>query len=124
MGGGWSWQGCPEKERGQGQGLVAGLWGDRRSPAPLPTDQPTPQERFELGYSDAVDVWATGVLAYELLVGRPPFERESREETYAFIAKREPALPEWMSEGARGFISCALAKVRLVGRVARVAWQG
>jgi len=45
-------------------------------------------------------------------VGRPPFERETREETYNWIAKREPALPSWMSEGAKQFITAALAKVR------------
>lgn len=58
-----------------------------------------------------MDVWAVGVLAYELLVGRPPFERESREETYQYIQHREPALPAWMSEPARDFVTAALAKV-------------
>lgn len=48
-----------------------------------------------------------------LQVGRPPFERETREETYACIAKRRPALPCWMSEGAKQFITAALDKVRL-----------
>ncbi|KAI7842591.1 hypothetical protein COHA_003695 [Chlorella ohadii] len=69
------------------------------------------KEKVELGYTDAVDVWAVGILAYELLVGRPPFERETREETYNWIAKREPALPSWMSEGAKQFITAALAKL-------------
>ncbi|PRW57075.1 aurora other [Chlorella sorokiniana] len=68
------------------------------------------KEKVELGYTDAVDVWAAGILAYELLVGRPPFERETREETYAWITKREPALPSWMSDGAKQFITAALAK--------------
>lgn len=58
-----------------------------------------------------MDVWAVGVLAYELLVGRPPFERESREETYAHIQHREPTLPAWMSQPARDFITAVLAKV-------------
>ena len=35
--------------------------------------------------SAAVDSWACGVLAYELLVGRAPFERNSKEETYMAI---------------------------------------
>ena len=69
------------------------------------------KERMELGYGEAVDVWAVGILAYELLVGRPPFERESREETYACISKQDPALPGWMSEPAKDFITTALAKV-------------
>lgn len=79
---------------------------------------------MELGYSDAVDVWAAGVLAYELLVGRPPFERESREETYAYISGREPQLPAWLSDGARAFITTALAKVGgwVGGRPG--VWQG
>ncbi|PSC70705.1 aurora other [Micractinium conductrix] len=68
------------------------------------------KERLELGYTDAVDVWAVGVLAYELLVGKPPFERESREETYAYIQRKDPALPAWLSEGAKDFIMTALAK--------------
>ncbi|KAL4424485.1 hypothetical protein ABPG77_006794 [Micractinium sp. CCAP 211/92] len=68
------------------------------------------KERVELGYSDAVDVWAVGVLAFELLVGRPPFERESREETYQSIQHKEPALPAWLSDPAREFITAALAK--------------
>ena len=78
------------------------------------------QEKFELGYGDAVDVWAAGILAYELLVGSPPFERETREETYACIAKRELGLPPWMSDGAANFITKALAKV---GGAEWVVWR-
>ena len=73
-----------------------------------------------LGYTHAVDVWAAGVLAYELLVGRPPFERESREETQHYIATREPLFPAWLSEGARDFIRSALAKVG----VGQGGWEG
>ena len=82
-----------------------------RVPSPAPPPPPPPQERLELGYTDAVDVWAVGVLAYELLVGKPPFERKSREETYAYIQRKDPALPAWLSEGAKDFIMTALAKV-------------
>ncbi len=32
-----------------------------------------------------VDSWAVGILAYELLVGYPPFEQESRAATYEHI---------------------------------------
>eukprot|EP00884_Botryococcus_braunii_P009112 jgi/Botrbrau1/18201/Bobra.53_1s0060.1 len=36
-------------------------------------------------YTDKVDVWAVGVLAYELLVGRPPFEVENEARTANMI---------------------------------------
>ena len=36
----------------------------------LPTDN---KDRVDLAYNEAVDSWAMGVLAYELIVGRPPF---------------------------------------------------
>lgn len=59
-----------------------------------------------------VDAWAVGILAYELLVGYPPFEQESRAATYEHIMYKDPKFPSWMSEDAKKFIACALCKVR------------
>lgn len=36
-------------------------------------------------YGPSVDVWAAGVLAYELVCGRPPFEVEDEAQTAALI---------------------------------------
>ena len=36
-------------------------------------------------YTSKVDVWATGVLAYELVTGRPPFEVDNESETVKLI---------------------------------------
>lgn len=38
-------------------------------------------------YNNFVDVWAIGVLAYELLVGKAPFYNVSRKETMRNIMK-------------------------------------
>ncbi len=54
---------------------------------------------------------AMGVLAFELIVGRPPFERESRSSTYEAIMYRRPHFPLWISDSAREFITLALVKV-------------
>jgi serine/threonine protein kinase len=35
-----------------------------------------------LEYDISVDLWCVGVLAYELLAGRPPFYHISRQETF------------------------------------------
>ena len=73
-----------------------------------------PQENKEkalLGYTQAVDAWALGVLAYELVVGHPPFERETRTDTYEQIMYRRPHYPSALSEGSRSFIAAALTKV-------------
>lgn len=56
-----------------------------------------------------------GILAYELLVGYPPFEQESRAATYEHIMYKEPKFPAWMSEEARKFICLALCKVSAGG---------
>jgi hypothetical protein len=61
-------------------------------------------------YGLPADVWCTGVLAYELLVGGPPFEADSKEATYARIVRAEPMLPPHLSEAARDFITSALRK--------------
>lgn len=36
-------------------------------------------------YGPSVDVWAAGVLAYELVTGHPPFEVEDEAQTAALI---------------------------------------
>ncbi|KAK9834350.1 hypothetical protein WJX84_004182, partial [Apatococcus fuscideae] len=63
-----------------------------------------------LGYTALVDAWAMGILAFELIVGRPPFEKESRAATYEHIMYRKAHFPAWLSDDARDFITMALAK--------------
>eukprot|EP01105_Mastigella_eilhardi_P015039 TRINITY_DN341_c0_g2_i3.p1 TRINITY_DN341_c0_g2~~TRINITY_DN341_c0_g2_i3.p1 ORF type:complete len:346 (+),score=144.39 TRINITY_DN341_c0_g2_i3:49-1038(+) len=56
-------------------------------------------------HDGAVDVWGTGVLTYEFLVGKPPFETPTDKETYAKIKKVDLHFPAYVSELARDFIT-------------------
>lgn len=67
-------------------------------------------EEAGAAYGLPVDTWCVGVLAFELLVGAPPFEAESKEATYTRILKLEPALPLHLSDQARDFIRQALQR--------------
>lgn len=57
-----------------------------------------------------VDVWSLGVLAYEFLVGNPPFEAEGHSETYRRIVKVDLRFPAHVSPEARLFIRKLLVK--------------
>jgi hypothetical protein len=58
-----------------------------------------------------VDIWAAGILAYELLIGKPPFEVDDEAETRRRIIQETAlALPGHVSAGAASFIRAALAK--------------
>ncbi len=61
---------------------------------PLKTVPTENKDRVDLAYSMAVDVWATGVLAYELLAGYPPFSNgggdQSTTETVNAIKDEQP----------------------------------
>lgn len=69
------------------------------------------KDKIMLGYTAQVDAWAMGILAFELAVGHPPFEQESRAATYEHIMYRKPSFPGWMSEECKEFINIALTKV-------------
>ena len=71
------------------------------------------KDKVLLGYTNMVDAWAMGILAFELIVGHPPFEKESRAATYEHIMYRKPTFPAWMTDEARDFITTALTKVGL-----------
>jgi aurora kinase A len=55
-------------------------------------------------HDEKVDLWSLGVLCYECLVGKPPFEAATYEETYRRIGRAEYAFPSHVSEGARDLI--------------------
>ncbi|GIL53939.1 hypothetical protein Vafri_9507 [Volvox africanus] len=85
------------------------------------------KENKDLAYTTAVDIWATGVLAYELMVGFPPFVVDnatsaggagargaSARPGEMFLAeyanRRTLSFPASTSSHARDFISLALAE--------------
>jgi len=62
-------------------------------------------------HDDKVDLWSLGVLTYEFLVGKPPFEAESNNETYKRITKVDVKFPNHVSTEAKDMISRLLRKV-------------
>ena len=52
-----------------------------------------------------VDLWSLGVLCYEFLVGKPPFEAENDSQTYNKILEVDLNFPKDFSPGARDLIS-------------------
>lgn len=61
----------------------------------FPDGRPTnsPKERIK-PYDHTVDIWSLGVLMYEFLVGKPPFEAEGQAETYQKICNVDLYFPE------------------------------
>lgn len=55
-------------------------------------------------FSAKVDTWCLGVLCYELLVGNPPFEARSAQDTYERITKIDIKFPSHVSAEARDLI--------------------
>ena len=52
-----------------------------------------------IGYDNKVDVWSTGVLCYELLVGRAPFTSNTMESTLYQIQHKTINFPRQLSPG-------------------------
>lgn len=64
-----------------------------------------PPEMVESKEHDyTVDIWALGVLLYEFLVGKPPFEEIDRNATYKRIAKVDLNIPVYVDQDAADLI--------------------
>mmetsp|Transcript_2165 Transcript_2165/g.5127 ORF Transcript_2165/g.5127 Transcript_2165/m.5127 type:complete len:513 (-) Transcript_2165:43-1581(-) len=62
-------------------------------------------------YDEKVDIWAVGILAYELVVGKPPFEMEDEQYTMKLIMNSNRiAFPPAMSKEWADFIRATLSK--------------
>eukprot|EP00892_Ulva_mutabilis_P001312 jgi/Ulvmu1/11181/UM072_0017.1 len=76
-------------------------------------DKRSPDENkalSELAYDSKVDTWACGVLAFELLIGCPPFGMSSRDESINAILSMPPKVPPWLPPDAAAFLEAALTK--------------
>lgn len=62
-------------------------------------------------YDSCVDLWTLGVLCYEFLCGKPPFEAKGQSETHSNIISLKYDFPSEVSPEARDFIS---SLIRLV----------
>lgn len=56
-------------------------------------------------YDFSVDIWALGVLIYEFLTGKAPFENESTRETYRRIRNVDLQVPAHVSREAKDMIT-------------------
>ena len=56
-------------------------------------------------HDEKVDLWSLGVLCFEFLCGKPPFEAQGHRETYKRISKVDLHFPSHVSEGARDLIA-------------------
>jgi len=61
-------------------------------------------------HDDKVDLWCTGVLLYEFLCGKPPFESKSQNDTYRLICGVIIKFPEFVTEGAKELIRALLQR--------------
>lgn len=56
-------------------------------------------------YDDTVDQWCLGILCYEFLVGRPPFEAAQQQDTYEKIRALDVDYPSHVTIGAKDLVS-------------------
>lgn len=62
-------------------------------------------------HDEKVDLWSIGVLCYEFLVGKPPFEAADNNTTYRKITAVDLRFPGFVTEGPRDLISKLLKRI-------------
>ncbi|KAM7287433.1 aurora kinase A-like [Ixodes scapularis] len=71
-----------------------------------------PPEVVEFGvYDEKVDIWSVGVLTYEFLAGKAPFESTTVRDTHRHICPIDIKFPDFVCEPARDLVTKLLKKV-------------
>ena len=69
-----------------------------------------PEMVMHKSYTEKVDHWCLGVLTYEFLVGKPPFENDDTNLTYKRIVAVDYSFPEHVHPLAQEFIRALLKR--------------
>ncbi|EFJ46542.1 hypothetical protein VOLCADRAFT_92959 [Volvox carteri f. nagariensis] len=65
---------------------------------------PNAKQQQVTHYDYKVDIWGVGIMAYDVLVGTPPFNTDDPNTTVEGILMREAEYPDFMSDDAVDFI--------------------
>lgn len=79
--------------------------GSRRTTLCGTLDYLSPEMVSGKPHNDKVDLWSLGVLCFEFLTGKPPFEANDYDQTYYNISKAIYRFPPHVPEGAKDLIS-------------------
>jgi serine/threonine protein kinase len=69
-----------------------------------------PEVVLRTPYSYPIDMWALGVLTYEMIFGTTPFYDDNKSRMFSAIASREPSFPPKLDSRISDFISKLLTK--------------
>ena len=69
-----------------------------------------PEITLNQEHDEQVDVWSLGILLYELLVGKPPFETDNHTDTYRRIQEGDIKYPAHVAPDARHLIGSFLVR--------------
>ncbi|EAR93838.1 Serine/Threonine kinase domain protein (macronuclear) [Tetrahymena thermophila SB210] len=61
-------------------------------------------------YGQSVDIWSLGILTFELLTGKSPFQYETKNEILVNILNMNINIPNYLSEEAKDFIKSLLVR--------------
>jgi serine/threonine protein kinase len=85
-------------------------------------DYLAPEMVHNTEHSHCVDNWCVGILCYELLVGKPPFEGKSNNETYNRITAAKVDFPSYITTLPRDLIG-KVSVTCIVSRLGGKYWM-
>ena len=69
-----------------------------------------PEILLKMSYGKSVDWWSLGSIVYEMLVGKPPFNSNNKQDLFDKIKMQNPIYDSFLSKSAVDFISVLLRK--------------